>query len=84
MRDKRTLDKFAKFLLEKIGEKTLRRTDWEMLCQPCSYSRFRTTLQYLLENAYVDRLSRGVYRRTSLGEEALELWKKTYNKEEKS
>lgn len=66
---------FAKLMLEKIGGKTLRRTDWEMLCQPCSYGYFRSTLQFLLKNSLVERLNVGVYKRTEKGAKQLELWR---------
>ena len=71
---------FARLMLQKIGEKTLRRTDWEMLCQPCSYGFFRSTLKFLLENGLVERLGKGVYKRTAEGKSYVE---KTFKEEKK-
>ena len=67
--------RFARFLLEKLGDKTLRRTDWEILCQPCSYTAFRSALRFLLKEGCVERLKRGIYRRTERGEKIVEAYK---------
>lgn len=67
--------KFARFLLEKLGDKTLRRTDWEILCQPCSYNAFRSALRFLLKEGFVERLERGIYHITERGEKIVEAYK---------
>jgi len=79
LRKRQNQDRFRKLLLEKLGSKTLRRTDWEMLCQPCSYSAFRSALRYLLKNKLVKRIERGVYKITDLGKEQLNVWRKMLN-----
>ena len=61
------LTEFAMFLLDKLGEKTLRRTDWEILCQPCSYNAFNSALRLLLKGEFVVRVERGIYRITERG-----------------
>ena len=63
---------FIKFMLRKLGEKIIHRTDWEILCQPCSYSYFHATLKILLEEGYVERIERGVYRITDKGRKFVE------------
>lgn len=63
---------FAKLMLEKLGDKTIHRTDWEMLCQPCSYSYFRRTLEFLLEGEFCVRIERGIYRITDKGRKFVE------------
>jgi len=58
---------FAKLMLQKLGDKTIHRTDWEISCHPCSYSYFRSTLEFLLDQEFVERIERGIYRITEKG-----------------
>jgi len=68
-------DRIASLMLEKLGDRVMYHTDWNVLCQPMSYSSFQGMLKYLLKKRYVRRVSRGVYKVTPKGKRQLSVWK---------
>jgi len=56
----------AKTMLRILGERTMHRTDWNILCRINS-TRFGRMLAFLMEKGYVERLERGIYKRTERG-----------------
>jgi len=61
----------AKNMLRILGERTMHRTDWNVLCRINS-TRFGRILAFLMERGYVERLERGIYRRTEKGRKFIE------------
>ncbi len=59
-------------MLRCIENKTLTRTDWQLLTQ-LSSSAFTATLKVLLKEKFVERVQRGVYRTTEEGKKFLRM-----------
>ena len=59
----------AKCLLEILGNRPKRRTEWSIAAREkkISFNQFDCLLLFLLKREYVERLRRGVYRRTEKG-----------------
>jgi len=67
-------DRIARLMLTKLGDRVMYYTDWNILCQPMSYSVFQGLLKYLMKKKYVRRVSRGVYQITGKGKRQLSVW----------
>jgi len=59
-------------MLRCLENKTITRTDWQLLTQ-LSSSAFNTTLKLLLKQKFVERVQRGVYRTTEEGKKFLKM-----------
>jgi DNA-binding PadR family transcriptional regulator len=71
-------DLLRKSVLELLAKSDLHYTDLEkkiciMCCQFATSNTFKTQLRYLLENNYIDRISRGIYHITNKGKNYLNL-----------
>jgi DNA-binding PadR family transcriptional regulator len=69
-------------MLQKLGDHTIRATEWELMCSRdyrvrVTHARFWSLLRSILEDKLIEKESEsGAYRATQLGKEQLELWKK--------
>ena len=71
-------DHLRKSILELSAKSDLHYTDLEKkICIMCfqfaTSNTFKTQLRYLLENDYINRISRGIYRITAKGKNYLNL-----------
>lgn len=63
--------------LQILGDQPIHRTAWTLLARTkvkISTNQFNYLLIYLLDHGYVERLERGVYKRTERGMKQLEIW----------
>jgi DNA-binding PadR family transcriptional regulator len=72
-------DTLRKTILELLKNNTKHYTKLQKkVCATChqfaTANTFQPQLQYLLNNGFVERISRGVYQITPKGEKYLELW----------
>jgi len=61
-----------KHMLRILGSKTMSRLDWNLACR-ISSPRFHKQLKFLLKEKYVERIKRGVYKRTEAGRQFAEM-----------
>ena len=71
-------DHLRKSILELLAKSDSHYTDLEkkiciICCQFATSNTFKTQLRYLLENDYINRISRGIYRITAKGKNYLNL-----------
>jgi DNA-binding PadR family transcriptional regulator len=71
-------DQLRKSVLELLAKSDLHYTDLEKkICIMCyqfaTSNTFKTQLRYLIENDYINRISRGIYRITTKGNNYLNL-----------
>ena len=71
------IEENAYHTLQILGDQPIRRTAWTLLVRTkakISTNQFNYLLIYLLDYGYVERLKRGVYKRTERGMKWLEIW----------
>ena len=67
----------AYHMLQILDDQPIHRTAWTLLARrkhEISTNQFNYLLIYLLDYGYVERLERGVYKRTERGMKWLEIW----------
>ena len=65
----------AKCLLEILGDQPEHRTEWSVIARgkEISFNQFDYLLLFLLKRGYVERLERGVYKRTEKGNDFMKI-----------
>lgn len=58
--------KVAKHMIELLGDHTIKRSDWNILCK-ITGTKFQRMLKFLIQHEYVERVGRGIYRATEKG-----------------
>lgn len=58
--------KIAKKMIGLLKEHTMQRGDWNIMCQ-ITATKFARMLTFLMDNGYVERVKKGVYRATDKG-----------------